>query len=175
MAEIHYQIRAHAQLSEATYATLQAMDQDLFADHPFGLHYEWAPIGYHVLAYDGEQIVGHADLTERVADFGGRDTWVVGIGGVMTAREYRGQGISSAILDRCEAFIVGPLQADYGMLFCAPDIVPFYARRGWLLVESPVTVEQPGQRFVWPYLTMLWPCPGLRWEETPINIRGLPW
>jgi aminoglycoside 2'-N-acetyltransferase I len=176
--QISYRIVAEAALDAGLATTIAAMDKDLFRDHPFGLHYEWAPAHFHALATlagEGGRLVGHADLTERAVRIGEAEARVVGLGTVMTAREQRGRGVATGILDLCEAFVFEQLLADYAMLFCAEDIVPFYARRGWLLVGSPVTVEQPGLRLVWPHLTMLLPRAGQAWQEAPIDIGGLPW
>jgi len=40
-------------------------------------------------------------------------------------------------MDRAEAFIFTELNLSTGILFCLPELVPFYAKRGWSLVENP--------------------------------------
>lgn len=42
-----------------------------------------------------------------------------------------------------------------GILFCLPELVPFYARRGWSLVEEAVTLEQGTRVVTWGAAVML--------------------
>jgi GNAT superfamily N-acetyltransferase len=175
MTLIQIAVVAHDMLPAAEYATIGALDKALFADHPFAHHYEWAPCNAHVIARANQAIVGHADLTVRVGLLGNKEVRLVGVGTVMTAPAYRGQGIAARVLDVAERHLFEAFHADYGVLFCSDGIVPFYARRGWRVVHSPVTVEQPGRRLIWPATTMALPRPGHPWHDAPLDIRGYPW
>lgn len=165
---------AHATLDAATAAAIDALDKLAFAGHPLA-GYSWAPAHFHALATLGEQLVGHADLTERVGLWGTQAVRLVGLGTVMTLPAYQRRGVAAAVLDACERFLLGPLQADYGVLFCTPATVPFYGQRGWQVLTTPVTVMQPAGAIIWPALTMALPRPGLALPLAPLDLRGYPW
>jgi len=67
------------------------------------------------------------------------------------------------------------LGVEFGLLVCEEDVVPFYERLGWQVVEGPLTFDQPGGQATWPAVVMVLPCGGKAWPEGMIDLCGLPW
>ncbi|MBN1976229.1 MAG: GNAT family N-acetyltransferase [Anaerolineae bacterium] len=98
-----------------------------------------------------------------------------GIGGVVALPEWRGRGLGTATLERAAAFMQDELQVAFGLLICGPDMVPFYRRLGWQVVEGPLTFDQPGGKVVFDEVTMVLPCAEQEWPNGEIDLCGLPW
>ena len=49
----------------------------------------------------------------------------------MTYPQFRGEGHGTAVMRRTTEHILADPAFDLGMLFCDPDVVPFYERFGW--------------------------------------------
>jgi GNAT superfamily N-acetyltransferase len=140
---------------------------------PFGVGddaTEWGHKDHWTVLYDGERPIAAVGLVVASTDHG--DT--VGVGGVIVAREYRGQGRLRPVLDAAleRAATLGP---DTAMLFCAPHNVGLYERFGFVEILAPVTVDQPDGPKVMPPHAMWRPLrEGAAWRDGPVRVRGLP-
>mgnify|MGYP006279301363 FL=1 len=149
-----------------------------WADEVFGADMDrfiWAEPDWHLLVRHYSRVVSHLALLRRQVRVNGDTLTVGGVGTVMTPRPWRGQGLASMALRRAERFIAEALCADFGLLFCAPEMVPFYARSGWVEVTGPVHVEQPEGKRVWPERTMVFPCSRRAWPGGPVELCNPPW
>lgn len=173
--ETSIQVKRDVELSDAERAALADMSRQAFGPDSWVRHYAWAkPDWRFILLLDGAP-VSHVKVTEGTALVGGDVRRLAGIGGVMTLPAFQKRGFASRLLDRAEEFIFSELGADLGWLFCLQELVPYYARRGWRLVEAPVTVEQPSGPLVWPREAMALPRPGEGWRREPVAVHSLPW
>jgi hypothetical protein len=67
---------------------------------------------------------------------------------------------------------LGPERA---MLFCRPELVALYRRRGFVEIDAPVWVDQPGGRIEMPLAAMWRPLrAGAEWPPGRVDVRGLP-
>jgi len=66
-----------------------------------------------------------------------------------------GKGHATRLLDEAESFIFERLAFRFGILFCLPALVPFYARRGWMQLRIPVTLEQRHGIATWSEAAMI--------------------
>jgi aminoglycoside 2'-N-acetyltransferase I len=152
--------------------------------------YAWAIADWHVLAWEGDLLVGHVDITERTASVGGGELRLGGIGGVVTLQEWRKRGIASAALERAARFLRDELAVPFGLLVCDPALTPFYQELGWQTVAGPLIFDQPA--FFQPGLDqtisggpthkvtlegaiMILPCREHGWPAGLIDLCGLPW
>jgi hypothetical protein len=71
-------------------------------------------------------------------------------------------------MDRAERYLFEDLSLSLGILFCLDELVPFYAKRGWSLVEHPVTLEQSKGVVTWGAAVML-----LNIERTPAGNHSI--
>lgn len=168
-------LKRDANLSDAERASLAEMGRQAYGPDSWVRRYAWAKPDWRVLLLLEGAPVSHVKITEGTALVGGDVRKLAGVGGVMTLQAYRKQGFAARLLDRAEDFIFSELDADLGWLFCLEELVPYYARRGWRLVEEPVTVEQPSAPLVWPEKAMALPRPGEEWRQEPVVVRSLPW
>ena len=79
------------------------------------------------------QVISHAEINWRMVQHAGQAFKVYGVSAVFTYPAFRKEGygrqIMRAVTDHLQAS-----DADLGLLFCLPQLVPFYAAAGW---EAP--------------------------------------
>jgi len=114
-----------------------------------------APVHWRLLLREGECLLSHVAITEMTVELDGHRVACGAVGGLFTPPEIQGRRYATSLMDRAEAFIFGELKLTMGILFCLPELVPFYARRGWSLVENPVTLEQADGVATWGAAVML--------------------
>jgi aminoglycoside 2'-N-acetyltransferase I len=97
--------------------------------------------GMHALAWDGDELVGHASLVQRRLLHGGRALragYVEGVG-VRADRQRRGHG--HAMMDALERLIRGAY--DLGALGATDDGERLYEARGWQRWRGPTSAITP--------------------------------
>ncbi|MEK2472718.1 GNAT family N-acetyltransferase [Streptomyces noursei] len=144
---------------------------------PFGVAdagLTWLPKEDHFGIRLEGRLVAHAGLLRLPLSIGGRDTEVVGVGGVAVASDLRGRGLARLVVAAAvdHARTMGP---QHGLLFCRPALVPLYQRLGWQPVPQDVQVEQPEGPVVMPLRTMWTPLrPGVNWPAGEVRLRSFP-
>jgi predicted acetyltransferase len=95
----------------------------------------------HFVRSAGSLLMSHVQVIP--IEVAGRDRrlTVGGVSSVMTYPQFRGEGHSSALLQRAADHIEAS-GFDLGILFCDDDNVPFYARRGWHTIERGRVIVQ---------------------------------
>jgi predicted N-acetyltransferase YhbS len=123
---------------------------------------------------DGRLVASAGLVVAEVRVGEARAMSVVGIGGVIVAATYRGQGLARrTILEALDrAATMGP---EVAMLFCHRDRAGLYARLGFQEIASPVLVEQPGGFAEMPMVSM-WRAlhEGGGLPTGPVTVQGLP-
>ncbi|MEV6304630.1 GNAT family N-acetyltransferase [Actinoplanes sp. NPDC051861] len=76
------------------------------------------------------QAIAYAALIRVTVFHAGTDYAIDGVGNVLTATPYRGQGYGRQVVERVNDRL-DTSDADAAALFCAPDLEPFYAAAGW--------------------------------------------
>jgi aminoglycoside 2'-N-acetyltransferase I len=132
--------------------------------------HEWMALG----RLDGE-LVTQLCLLKREIIVGGEKVWVTGIGGVATHSNWRRRGLASQLLHASEAFMLYEIHAPFGLLICADETQPVYARCGWQTVAKSLTFVQDGQRCNLETCVMILPLVNQSWPAGEINLCGLPW
>jgi predicted GNAT family N-acyltransferase len=140
-------------LSDAQRTELEGDEVDPFG--AAGNTLRWRPKDRHVALRgpDGRLVASTGLLLAELRVGEGPATPVVGIGGVIVAAPYRGQGLADQVIVealRC-ASTLGPAIA---LLFCHRDRAGLYARHGFAEIEPPVYVQQPGGFEVVPQVAM---------------------
>jgi aminoglycoside 2'-N-acetyltransferase I len=177
-------LRWATELTPADHAAMAALFDAQYAAEWGPWHprsgYGYAPAELHVLARLDGRLVGYAGSARRFVGVGDGEVVVAGIGGVLTAPEVRGRGVGRAVLTALQEAARGPARAQYGLLGCREQVVPFYEscgfRRTGQLVrdldprDARTVVESHGPTLV---------CAGTRpleeWPGGTIDLRGLPW
>jgi aminoglycoside 2'-N-acetyltransferase I len=98
----------------------------------------------------------------------------------MTGAAARGQGIGREVIFALQEAMRGLAPADFGLLGCRKEVVPFYQSCGFSRIESVIrdisprdamtVIESDGPTLI---------CAGTRsveaWPEGIVDLRGLPW
>jgi aminoglycoside 2'-N-acetyltransferase I len=85
--------------------------------------------GIHALAYEGDDLVGHASVVQRRLLYDGRALRTGYVEGVAVQPDRRGHGYGAALMDELEQVIRGAY--DLGALGSTDEGATFYAKRGW--------------------------------------------
>jgi predicted GNAT family N-acyltransferase len=161
-------------LSEEQYAELAGDEEDPWGAG--GNDLQWLPKDRHV-ALRGEdgRLLAAAGLVLSNVQFGDQlPIPVVGIGGVIVAAPYRGQGFGWQVISEAvgRAHEMGP---EIALLFCRPDRAELYRRHCFAEVSGPVLVEQPDGAVEMPLVTMWRPLKrGARLPGGTVKVHGLP-
>lgn len=92
--------------------------------------------GLHVLAHQGDELVGHAVRTTRWAQPAGHPPLKTAyIDAVTTAEAVQGQGVGSAVMRRLAEAI---FEEDYALCALETDRAGFYTRLGWEIWPGPL-------------------------------------
>ena len=182
---VDLRITAHSELSLRDLERLRT----LFDHEYFGEYGPWdpeAPYGYspaavHIMAFQGEELIGHLGFQPRSIKVGGQRVTVAGVGGVLIVERARGRGLGQLIMDHARAAMLKEPGVEYGYLGCRPAVVPFYESTGWQRIHAlerhlsrldPTTVIESAA-------SPIFICPIRRgvdeWPQGEIDLRGTPW
>ena len=78
-------------------------------------------------------LISHAEVNWRVLEHAGQAYKVYGVSAVFTYPAFRKEGYGRQVMHAATDYIRAS-DADLAMLFCRPELVPFYASAGW---EAP--------------------------------------
>jgi aminoglycoside 2'-N-acetyltransferase I len=114
--------------------------------------------GVHALAWEGEELVGHAAVVQRRLVHGGRALRTGYVEGVAVRAGHRGRGLGTALMAGMERVIRGAY--DLGALSSSEDAARLYSALGWrrwrgrtfmLTPTGPVRTEhEDGSTYVFP-------------------------
>lgn len=143
--------------------------------HPMLRQLQWAEPRWRVILRIGGEIVSGIALVDRVVQVGEERILVVGVGDVATLPAWRRKGLAGRCLEAATAFMRDETEGEFGHLFCADRLVPYYARHGWEVVRGPSLVQAPWGTEVFPEETMILALRGRPWPAGIIDLEGLPW
>jgi hypothetical protein len=119
------------------------------------------------------KILSQVALIFRDAHWNSEPLRVGGIAGVGTTPKFRHNGLATAGKRRAVEILVEE-DFDIGALFCAPEMVPFYARLGWRGFDGAVFIKQPGNdHFPWGHCMTVAVKRNVLGGE--LDVAGLPW
>ncbi|HOZ49124.1 MAG TPA: GNAT family N-acetyltransferase [Candidatus Hydrogenedentes bacterium] len=172
-SEYRIEIKRREDLTPAQKTLIQEWIEDIFGDTE--LKHEWSEPDWHFFVLDGNETVSYLAVTERSATVDDRAVKLAGVGSVMTPKKLRDHGLASIAMHRVHAFICEELKADFGFLLCSYDLVPFYRKLGWELMDAPVMFGQTTGLEYWNEEAMVFPCAGQEWPEGEVDLCGPPW
>ena len=135
------QVAHTADVDPATLHAARAMVEAVFEGDFADTDWEHSLGGMHALAWDGDELVGHASLVQRRLLHAGRALragYVEGVG-VRADRQRRGYG--AAMMDALERIIRGAY--DLGALGATDDGAALYQARGWQRWRGPTSAITP--------------------------------
>jgi aminoglycoside 2'-N-acetyltransferase I len=167
------EIRVSEWMTEDEYRTLFEWGERIFG--PLDGLYEWRPKQRHLYVEEDGRLVGHVGLLADVVRVGDETVAVQGVGGVVTRPEAQGRGYARLALRRAVELMRAEPGAEFGMLYCRDELVPFYASLGWQLVEDESEFWQPAGRVVSPFRVMVLQLGTRAWPKGRVIVEGLPW
>ena len=120
-----FTISRKAELSDSERQQLLGWSEDPFRVNSLGL--TWSAKDEHFTLFEKGVAASRVSLLRyKVAGL-----TIAGIGGVVTAPPFRGKGYASVLLELALDQARNQYGADFGVLFCLPDLEKFYADRGF--------------------------------------------
>ena len=129
-----------ADMDAATRAAARALLYDVFDDMT---EHDWEHClgGVHALAWDGDELVGHAAVVQRVLVHGGRALRTGYVEGVAVRADRRRRGHAGAMMEALERVVRDAYEL--GALGTTDEAVGFYAGRGWQQWQGPTSALTP--------------------------------
>src|SRR5437588_2603693 len=140
------------ELSPDRRAELEGGEQNPFEVGDLPLRFQ--PKQHHMALQDDDgTLVASAGIVVAEAQVGEERFSVVGVGGVIVRRPFRGRGLAREVVEAAlmRARELGP---SFALLFCLESRVGLYRRLGFAEVEGEVRVRQPEGYEVMPLQTM---------------------
>jgi aminoglycoside 2'-N-acetyltransferase I len=130
-----------ADLDAATRAAVRAMLDDAFDGDFSDQDWEHALGGMHALAWDGDELAGHASVVQRRLLYGGRALRAGYVEAVGVRSDQRRRGHGAALMEAIERVIRGAYEL--GALASTEVGAALYVARGWQRWEGPTSVLSP--------------------------------
>ena len=128
-------------LDAATLAAARALLDDVFDGELTEEDWQHALGGVHALAYEDDELVGHASVVPRQLLYDGRALRAGYVEGVGVSRQHRRRGHAGALMRALEAIIRESY--DLGALGATDEAAPLYERHGWRVWDGPLSALSP--------------------------------
>jgi len=94
---------------------------------------------FSVVYREGTAILGHVGVVVRTVHCGDTPVAVAGVQSLCVVTPRRGTGLAPRLMLRAMDEAIGR-QIRFGLLFCVPELEPFYRWLGWSTSHQPVTM-----------------------------------
>jgi aminoglycoside 2'-N-acetyltransferase I len=131
-----------ADLDATTLGAARALLEAVFEGELTEHDWEHALGGMHALAWDGDELVGHASVVQRRLLHAGRALRTGYVEGVGVRADRRRHGVGAALMAPLERVIRAAYEL--GALGSTDMATAFYAARGWRRWEGPTHALTPG-------------------------------
>ncbi|WP_211232907.1 GNAT family N-acetyltransferase [Solirubrobacter soli] len=130
-----------ADLDAATLTAARALFDEAFDDDFTDDDWEHGLGGIHALAYEGDELVGHAAVVMRRMLSDGRALRTGYVESVCVSPRHRRRGHASAVMTEIERIVRGGY--DIGALGATDEAIPLYERHGWRAWQGPLSALTP--------------------------------
>jgi aminoglycoside 2'-N-acetyltransferase I len=130
-----------ADLDVATLEAAKALLEAVFAGEMTDHDWEHALGGVHALAWERDELIGHASVVQRRLLHGRRALRTGYVEGVGVRADRRRRGHGAAMMDALERVVRDAY--DLGALGATDEAADFYAARGWQLWRGPTSTLTP--------------------------------
>jgi aminoglycoside 2'-N-acetyltransferase I len=130
-----------ADLDAAVLAAARALLEDVFEGEFTDHDWEHSLGGVHALAWEGDELIGHASVIQRRLLHGGRALRAGYIEGVGVRADRRRRGQAAAMMEALERVVRDAYEL--GALGASDEGAAFYAARGWQLWQGPTSALTP--------------------------------
>ena len=166
------ELKADNELTASERLGLEHLSAEAFP--PDGTDTAWAQNDWHVLVWEGDEIVSHVEIVERTALVGGAPMRLGGIGGVSTLKAWRKRGLAETAMKVAMGHLHQPMAVDFGLLICGDALIPYYGKFGWNLIAEQMWIDQPKGRVLFKAHVMVLPVRKTEWPQGEIDLCGRP-
>ena len=135
------QVAHTADVDPATLGAARSMLEAVFEGEFEDSDWEHSLGGMHALAWDGDELVGHASVIQRRLLHGGRALRAGYVEGVGVHPDHQRRGHGGAMMDALEHIIRAAY--DLGALGATDDGARLYEARGWQRWRGPTSAITP--------------------------------
>jgi aminoglycoside 2'-N-acetyltransferase I len=130
-----------AELDGAVLREARSLLEAIFCDDLTDDDWEHALGGVHALAWEGDELIGHASVVQRRLLHGGRALRTGYVEGVAVRADRRRRGHGAALMEAVERVV----RAAYvlGALGATDEAASFYVGRGWQRWRGPTSTLTP--------------------------------
>jgi GNAT superfamily N-acetyltransferase len=165
-----------SQVSPDDQKTIDRLDHMAFAGEDADeVPNEWADSDWMVLGRVDGEIVTQLGLLKREILVGDEPVIVGGVGGVATQPAWQRRGLSTELLRAAAQFMQTELNVPFGLLNCANESQPFYARLGWKTIATELWFTENKKRRLMQTPVMILLLSNHVWPQGEIALCGLPW
>lgn len=110
-----------------------------FPDHFLGGRYRFAvkqSDPHRLLIWNGTELIGHLLAVGRNVKLDGEHLKLLFVGELCVSREYQGKGIGKLLMQSLDPHL--DKKFDLVLLCCRPDLLGFYQKVGWKLLDMKV-------------------------------------
>lgn len=100
-----------------------------------------APV--HVLLVENDVVLSYGAIVRGEVMHAGQQFSAYGLHGVFTFPDFRSEGYGGKLVKAATDYIQANQQSDLAILFCPPELVPFYSAAGWEWHQDAVTFIGP--------------------------------
>lgn len=141
-----------------------------------GASVAWASPQWSILLWEQDELVTHVGLLVREIIQDGKLQRIGGLGAVATHPARQGKGFASQAMRAAAQWFDRDRAVPYALLFCRPNLIPFYERLLWKPFMGQVFVEQPEGKIQFTVNETM--VLDVR-EQAPLSgvldLNGLPW
>jgi len=135
----------------------------------------WRDSQEHILCQVDSRLVCRVGILEHSVLTPDGALVVGGIGRVVTKPCCRNLGHATATMRFAAEFLRAQRGLSFGILFCVPELIPFYTRLGWSVIPDVVIIRQPLGTVRCPVATMCLGFDDLDWPAGPLDLGSEPW
>jgi len=167
-------------ISPAQDAEIRSMLFEAFPDGATSFaetrHWHGSAPEYSVICRRAGRVVANVGIVVREVRSGGEAVRVAGIQNVGVLPALRGRNLGGTVLAQAmaEAKRRG---IDFGLLFCVPELGPYYSRNGWRTIDVPVIMQYQGRTCPIPgkNITMVQDLTDRPFPDGDVDLRGADW
>ena len=167
------QIKETNQITDEQYQRLFCWDEDPFNSPSKDL--KWRKKEYSILVYNNNDLMSHIGLLNHSINLPNETLIIGGVGSVITIPEAQGQGYATAGLKYSVDYIKEKYKADFGILVCNQELVPFYEKLGWKLLPPPIYFDQPEGKIKSQLEVMYLKTGDKEWNNEVNYFESFPW
>lgn len=168
-------ITSYNELSTEEREQIDLLIQTEFGHLDFITKLRWATPDYSVRKFENNELVAFYNVVLRTVMFNSKPQLTMGISNVITPIAHRGQKHSFNLLQDTQYKMLQQTCADFGLLLCSEDMIPFYNRLGWQELSCRIYHDQPSEKVLWPAKAMSLNLPELEIGGSDLLLNGPPW